>query len=107
MPLSKKKDKARKRLERAIEVVQPKSNLLTVQPDTLKQEKLTMLREIIANPDALKSKSSPLKSLSSSRVPLYNPRIHKQGDVVRMRAGNGKLIEIVVPELDAEGNPVW
>lgn len=44
--------------------------------------------------------SSPLKTSLNSRVPLYNRRIHKQGDTVRMPSGE----IVVVPELDGEGN---
>ncbi|KKL63820.1 hypothetical protein LCGC14_2171250 [marine sediment metagenome] len=40
-------------------------------------------------------------------APWYDRRIHKTGDLVRMQAGNGKTIEITVPELDADGNPVY
>ena len=36
-------------------------------------------------------------------VPIYNPAIHKAGDRVMVRRG-GRLIETVIPELDAEGN---
>jgi len=36
--------------------------------------------------------------------PFYNPRVHKQGDLVRMRSGSGKYIEVTVPELDVDGN---
>ena len=39
-------------------------------------------------------------------VPLYNPSIHKPGDKVRMLSPfKNKLIEVVIPELDADGNP--
>ena len=34
-------------------------------------------------------------------IPRYDPRIHKAGDRVRM---NGQVV--VIPELDAEGNPI-
>lgn len=38
-------------------------------------------------------------------IPLYNPAIHKPGDRVRMFDGN-KMIETVVPDLDADGSPI-
>ena len=38
-------------------------------------------------------------------IPLYNASIHKPGDRVRMYQGN-RLIELVIPELDADGNPI-
>ena len=52
------------------------------------------------------SKSSPVKEVSSTRAPLYNRRVHKKGDVVRMPGSN---VVVVVPDLDGEGNavPVW
>lgn len=121
MPLSKRKNKERMRQSRATQVqpkpvhlVQPKSkenvqpNDVTspsvVQPNTTKQEKLTMLRAIISNPEAPQSTASLVEPPPSSRPPLYNKRIHKQGDKVRMPGSN---IEVTVPELDGDGNPVW
>jgi len=38
-------------------------------------------------------------------VPLYNPTIHKIGDRVMVRQGN-RLIETVIPDLDADGNVI-
>ena len=51
---------------------------------------------------ALQSKSSPVKTESNSRLPLYNPAIHGAGDRVLVRPGK-KLIEITIPEIDADG----
>ncbi len=52
--------------------------------------------------DATGLTMKPLESSLSAVVPRYNPRIHKQGDTVRMPGG-----EIVqVPELDAGGQPI-
>jgi hypothetical protein len=39
------------------------------------------------------------------RPPLYNPACHRPGDRVLVRQGKG-LVEMVVPALDAEGNPL-
>ena len=97
MSLSKKRNRDRMRVARATQV-QPE----IVQPVTPKQEKLAELRQIIANPIALKS--SPVKE--ESKLPWYNPRIHKAGDRVRMRGPTGKLVEVTVPELDGEGNTI-
>lgn len=77
------------------------------------QEKLAKLRHLIANPDALQSARSPVKEEANTILPMYNPRcsrgnkrIHKPGDRVRMAGPTGKIIEVIVPELDEEGNPV-
>lgn len=40
-------------------------------------------------------------------TPIYNPAIHKPGDRVLVRPPHSKkLIEIVIPELDADGHPM-
>jgi len=67
-----------------------------------KQEKLAELRALIANTDALKSKSSPTEQESNSRIPRFNPLNPQIGEKVRMPSG-----EIVrVPELDMDGEPL-
>ena len=38
-------------------------------------------------------------------IPLYNPADHKAGDRVLVRQGK-RLVETIIPELDAEGNPI-
>lgn len=38
-------------------------------------------------------------------VIMYNPLIHKAGDLVLVRKG-GKLVEVIVPETDSEGNKI-
>lgn len=73
--------------------------IIGVQPDTLKQEKIAVLRELIADPDALKS--SPSKE--ESRIPLYNRRNPQIGEKVKMPSGE----VVVVPELDGDGNRVY
>ncbi len=67
------------------------------EPDTLKQEKIAKLRELIANPDALQSISSPIEE-ESNTIPRYNSKVHKQGDRV---IKDGK--EVIVQEVDASG----
>jgi len=78
MPLSKKRDKARKKLERARAVVQPNSNLNSVQPNKIEE-----LRKLISNPY-----KRPLDVVSPS---------------VR---NNPDLGKIDIPELDADGNVI-
>ena len=39
------------------------------------------------------------------RPPLYNPSIHGPGDRVLVQQGK-RLIETIIPELDASGNPI-
>jgi len=107
MPLSKKRDRARKRIERASGAVQPVSNLMAVQPIQpdlkAKLEKVGLKVGVDGILDATGLTRSPLKQAGNSNPPLYNKHIHKQGDRVRMAGSN---IEVIVPELDAEGNPV-
>ena len=40
-------------------------------------------------------------------VPWYVRGKHKQGDKVRMRDAAGRVQVVTVPELDAEGTPIW
>ena len=39
-------------------------------------------------------------------VPLYNPMSHRAGDRVLVQRGK-RLVDIVIPELDADGNPIY
>jgi len=83
MPLSKKRDKARKRLERALEVVQPNSNPNNVQPVRPDLEtKLSKVGLTIGKDGLLgltgSTEEAP-KEESNSRLPLYNRKIHKPG----------------------------
>ena len=66
---------------------------------TPKQETLARLRQMT---DALQSESSPLKTESNTRIPLYNYAIHGPGDRVRMPDGQ----VVMIPELDADGSPI-
>ena len=84
-PLSKARDAERKRLSRRVQPETP-----NVQPKD----------------DALQSTTSPVKEEANTILPLYNRHKHKQGDKVRMAGPVGKIIEVTVPELDAEGNPI-
>lgn len=99
MPLSKKRMRERKRQDRA--GVKPKSNLnigTLVKPN---QEKLVELRQLI------ESKSSPVEEETNSKLPLYNPQIHGPSDRVLIKSPyRKKLVEIVIPELDAGGQPI-
>ena len=42
----------------------------------------------------------------NSSVNLYNPAIHKTGDRVLVRKGK-RLVEMIVPEIDADGQVIW
>lgn len=99
MPLSKKRMRERKRRDR----VKPMSNLIirsSVKPNTLDN-----LRQTIKNIEG-KTKA-PQHPSGEASVPLYNPSIHKPGDRVLVKPPYGnKLVEIVIPELDAGGQPV-
>ena len=50
----------------------------------------------------------PSPSEGEVNIPLYNPAIHRLGDRVLIKPPYGKkLIETVIPEIDAEGNPIY
>lgn len=47
------------------------------------------------------------KQNDSQPIPLYNPAIHRAGDRVLVKPGKSKkLVEVVIPEVDADGNAV-
>lgn len=48
---------------------------------------------------------STFNGYSDSTIPIYNPSLHKAGDRVLVRQGK-KLVEQIVPELDADGQPI-
>ena len=55
-----------------------------------------------------KPRPEPVSSPSEATVikrrpPVYNPRVHKEGDLVRKWV-NGAWLELTVPELDEVGN---
>ena len=57
-------------------------------------------------PPKLEEAQKPSNPTVYSRVlQLYNPAIHKVGDRVLVQKGK-RLVEAVVPELDADGHPV-
>ena len=122
MPLSKKRDRARKKQSNLTGLESKgKSNL--IQPK--KQEKLVKLRKLI---EQVQVESEPVKSqpiieilvdkpkwqahsvmdvepndrvvVPTARAPLYRRGFHKKGDLVRMPGSN---IEVVVPDIDADG----
>ena len=67
--------------------------------DPIVRPKKAALQSII---DSIQSKESQV-----STVPLYNPSVHKAGDRVLVSSPyNRKLIETVIPELDAGGQPM-
>ncbi len=131
MPLSKKRDRERKRKSNLTglesnsdsNLIQPKkdyqreymrkwrSNRNDVRPLVVldpvrpqldpKQEKLTELRKLI---DVGKGKVvSPWDTEVIHRPPIYDPKKHVKGDLVRKWV-NGAWQEVVVPELDELGN---
>lgn len=68
--------------------------------NTTKQEKLSSLRKLVSD---VVTSSEPVRS--TPIPPTYNPKKHVAGDLVRKWV-NGAWLELVVPELDGEGNPV-
>ena len=103
MPLSKAKQAEymrsyRLRQKGVIPSVIPKPDKLVIPNSDLpvipNQDKLKALRKLMD----VAVTQEPVKS-----IPIYHPRVHKPGDVVRMRGSN---TEVIVPELDGDGHPV-
>jgi len=95
MPLSKARNRERMRQTR----VQPKSDVKA----KLAKAGLKLDGKRILG--ALQSTRSLLESESNTVAPLYNPRLHKSGDIVRKWVG-GRYIEVEIKEVDGEGNEV-
>lgn len=118
MPLSKKRMRERKRQDRA---VKPKSNLLPQETASMgvkpKQETLDSLRKMIAGyaiigtpfiDDIGEFVDSASEEGMQSAIPTYNPAIHRAGDKVLIKPPYGKkMIETVIPDIDAEGNAIY
>ena len=100
MPLSKARDKARKRLERA-RVVQPKP-LYPVQPSDMKSR----LAEQGIGLDGNRIRLD--KATVQPTIPIYNPnKQYAPGDKVMVKPMYGKskkLVEVTIPSIDADGN---
>lgn len=107
MPLSKAKDRERWHRRK----LQPNSNLdlkQPLQPNSLRalQPKLGAAGLKLEG-NKIVGVVKPMSNLTVRPVPLYNPSIHKPGDRVMVRSPyNKKLIETVIPEIDADGNPI-
>jgi len=71
----------------------------SVKPNMLNpvKPKLGELRQLI--------KSIESNPLGKTTLPLYNPAIHKVGEVVLVQRGK-RLIQTTIPLLDADGQPV-
>ncbi len=122
MPLSKKRNKDRMRATRsALEAhgatqVQPK----VVQPieDAINRgvvlnpciEIETISPKILSAVGLVQSSVQPddieIEEEVKPKVPLYNPQIHRAGDRVMVQKGK-RLIETIIPELDADGYAVY
>jgi len=121
MPLSKARDKERKRLAKHnsnlivssgsnSNLIQPKVDALQSKSSPLKgggngklptkEDRLAIARTALANPRKVGEDKPDI-------IPFYDPRVHNTGDRVRMMSGSGKVIEVTVPELDADRNPLW
>lgn len=99
MPLSKARDRERKRLAK----FQPNSNL-TVRPTFQPISPVQPIPGLIMQGNrivGLKREEQP------SRIPLYDSTKHRAGDRVLIQSPYSKrLIETTIPELDADGNPI-
>ena len=58
------------------------------------------------NPNELNPDDIDVEEEDKPKVPLYNPMIHRAGDRVMVQKGK-RLIETVIPELDADGYAVY
>ncbi len=96
MPLSKARDRERKRLTK----FQPNSNLREASTFQPSKSKIVELQRMIRDIE------TKVVTKQSEYIPWYIRGKHKQGDVVRMRDASGKVQVITVPELDAEGQRV-
>jgi len=104
MPLSKKRDRERKRLFRLEnKKIQPKS-LYPVQPNDMKSKLAAQGIGLDGNRIlGLTSKDVQPKET----IPIYNPAMHKAGDRVLVRPPySKKLIEVTIPEVDMDGNAI-
>jgi len=77
----------------------------SVRPDEAKQQKLADLRQLIASHDAPQSKSSLVQEDLSTKLPRYNPAIHRPGDTVLVLRGK-RWLPYLIPELDAGGQAI-
>ncbi len=51
--------------------------------------------------------AKPATKQSDNIIPLYNPAIHKPGDRVLVKPAYGKrLVTVIIPDLDVDGNPI-
>ena len=74
---------------------------LVIRSVNAKQQTITELRKLMAEP------SQPVVHSVDTTVPLYNPAIHRAGDRVLIRHPHTrKLVETVIPHLDADGQPI-
>ena len=83
----------------------------SLRPVKTQEEVLRPSGKTSPNQDKLKALRKLMKVAVTSEeyielIPFYNPRVHKAGDRVRMKDFRGKVIEVVVPELDGDGHPV-
>lgn len=102
MPLSKARMRERKRQDR---LVKPMSN-----PDTPQDVKpaIAGLKMDGNKIMGLAKPSVQPKGGEAPLIPLYNPAIHKPGDRVLVKPPYGKkLIEMTLPEIDADGYPIY
>ena len=93
--LSKKRDRERKRKSNPNRL-ESKSNSNLIQP----------ISGLQMEGNRIVGVSSRLERNDVS-IPLYNPAIHRAGDRVLIKPPHSKrLVETVIPELDAGGNPI-
>ncbi len=105
MPLSKARDRERKRMARS---VQPNSNLtapVLVQPKPIVIPGLLMDGNKIVGVGH-RPVVQPTSNLTDD-VPLYDPSRHRPGDKVRIRDFAGRLKVVTIPDLDGAGQPMW
>lgn len=118
MPLSKDKNKERMRAIRATQVqpnglmkpqkperqyLQPDSDSVLSKLETVQPKALDLkIPGLIMDGNKIIS-VQPSATETPVRPPIYDPKRHVAGDLVRKWV-NGAWLELVVPELDGEGN---
>ena len=98
------RDYMRKRRSNTYEPLDPRPVVLDPKEKRLAEARAVLEMALQPKTDVLKSTTNPLKEESNS-IPWYNPSVHVPGDRVRVRQGKG-FTEVVIPQLDAGGQPV-
>ena len=91
-------------------IVRPKT---CVEAEQMGRERMPggIIPEIVLDPvrpelDPVQPDDIEIEEEDKPKVPLYNPQIHRAGDIVRMTKGKREVI-VTIPEFDADGYAVY